>query len=521
MSSNSPRPEIAARFDRHARLLQRFGMTEADGVRKFLGRRVLLLGNARTLGTRPGRLMLLTAANLISRFYPKIDVSLPDAFESLGKDVLQCLGEIDGASHADFRIVGGRPQQEIYAAVLSVGPTPEAYGPTVTIESAGWLAAVSKSGILANGLSDPENPFGALMAASFGTAEVFKHLLEPLNDRAFHFDDATFSVYDYRIGSTDPGPRVPLELLLPPCLLAGVGAVGNAICLTLSQVRSLRGRIYPVDRQSVDFTNLNRYGLAVERDADAAHPLPKTSLVSRAFKGSQVQVEPFQQELEQVLEMIYGGRLPRPEVVLSAVDNNEAREALQLLWPTLLLDGSTSETLSQAFRYQYGKPSACLMCIHTPSAQNTGFSYTKTFSELSGLPEDRVRSSQHDPGMVITEQDVGAAPQEKREFLRTRIGKTGCSVLSELERFSDQQSSQLPIEPAVSFVSMNAGILVAGELIKWISGMESPLQGLFQIDSMFPLANSLLQPIDRVATCYCAVHEKQICEYRARLKLAS
>ena len=274
-----------------------------------------------------------------------------------------------------------------------------------------------------------------------------------------------------------------------------------------------------MDRQSVDWTNLNRYALAVEKDADDAHPLPKTELVSRAFEGSKVEVEPFQQELVQVLEMIYGRRLPRPEIILSAVDNNDARKMLQMLWPTLLLDGSTGETLSQAFRYEYGKPSACLMCIHP--TQGTGLSYTRTLSELSGLPEDRVRSSQSDPAMVITEHDVSIAPQEKRDFLRARVGQTGCSVLSELERFSSQQPSQLPIEPAVSFVSMNAGILVAGELIKWISGMESPLQGLFQIDSMFPLDSAFLQPIDRVATCYCAVHENQIREYRARLKLAS
>ena len=215
MSSNKATPEIAARFDRHARLLNRLGSSEADGVRKFLGQRVLLTGDARMLSTRPGRLMLATAANLISRFCPKIDILLPAAFESLGEEVLQRLRAIDGAPHAVFRILDARPQQEVYAAVVSVGPTLEAYGPTVTIESSGWLAAVSKSGILANGVSDPENPFGALMAASLGAAEVFKYLLEPLNVNAFHFGDVTFSVYDYRIGSTRSRTADPHRAFTP------------------------------------------------------------------------------------------------------------------------------------------------------------------------------------------------------------------------------------------------------------------------------------------------------------------
>src|SRR2546425_2712635 len=179
----------------------------------------------------------------------------------------------------------------------------------------------------------------SLMASALGAAEVFKHLLKPLPGKAFHFGDMTFSTFDYSVNGNDRGPKLTNEIAFPDSLLVGVGAVGNAFLLSLSNIKSLRGNLLTVDEQMIDDpSNLNRYVLAFEDDADPRRPMPKTKLAVRLFEGSSIRVQPFQEPLEVFVKRIFQKEVLMPKVVLSAVDNNDARLVLQQLWPDLLLE---------------------------------------------------------------------------------------------------------------------------------------------------------------------------------------
>ena len=347
---------------------------------------------------------------------------------------------------------------------------------------------------------------------------MFKRLLQPLPGKGLPFGTATFSTYDYSVDTFDPGPALPEIVALPTTLLAGVGAVGNAFLLALSHIRGVRGALYPVDQEYLDDpSNLNRYALGEERDANPDQPTPKTELASRLFKDKPLDVHPLQMPLESVLERIFAGEIPRPDIVISAVDNNEARGRLQKLWPTLLLEGATDHMLSQVSRHEYGRELACLLCIHSTAADGDEFSYVTHAAEISGLPKARIAVSQRDAAVVLTDEDVQRAPESKRALLRTHLGKPICSVLAELERLSIRPPEELPHQPAVSFVSMISGLLMAGELVKYVTAVGSPLETFFQLDSMFPLQNAFLHPVEKVPTCYCVVRSESIRQYRAAL----
>lgn len=490
-------------------------------IRKFVDQRVLLTGDRARLATPSGRRMLLVAANLIARFCPKIDLLIDPSGDVLADETLNLLHRIDSSRHAEFHAVR-RPVVSTYSAVLTIGAQATGMPIETVIDAAGWLAAISTEGTLRPlpGVTD-ENPFGALMAAALGAAEVFKQLVHPLPGKAFPFGTATFSTYDYSVNTLDPGPTLRTTTVLPPTLLAGVGAVGNAFLLALSNVPGVRGELYPIDKEQVDDpSNLNRYSLAEERDADPEHPTPKTHLAVRLFEGTGLEVHPLQVPLDTALRRVHDGELPRPTIVLSAVDNNTARDDLQKLWPDLLLEGATDHTLAQVSRHEYCSGLACLLCIHSRPGKSNEFSYVSHAAEISGLAEAVIAASLRDAEMVVTDAHVEGAPEPKRAHLAAHVGKPICSVVGELERLSAKPAAELPHQPTVSFVSMISGVLMAAELVKYVGGLGSGLQTFFQIDTMFPLQNAGLQTVEAVAACYCVARRDEIRQYRKAVQPA-
>lgn len=516
-----PPTESSRRFDRHARLVGELtGRSPQEALRKFLKERVLLAVDADRMSDPATRITLGVAANLIARFCPRIDLAVPRALEDEARTIQARLQRIDSSPAAEFRIVQC-PQYDAYAAILSVGH-PTVITPTmILVDSNGWLAMTSRSGCLppVSPMRDG-NPFGPLMAAALGAAEVFKLLLDPQPGRAHSFGDSSFSTFDYSVNGHEPGPPLSGSVYIPLSLLAGVGAVGNAFLLSLSFLNDIQGNLIAVDHETVDdVSNLNRYVIALEEDATPERPTPKTELGVRLFRGRPLRIHPYQEKLDRVLEKIYRKEVPRPRILLSAVDNNAARDLLQKLWPDLLLEGATDRTTSQVSKHAYEEGLGCLLCIHTMDGKpDPEFSYVKHATSISGLSQERILAGQGNPGAVVADEDIRSAPQEMRELLRVHVGKPICSVLAEVEKLSRKSGAALPIRPAVSFVSMISGILMAAEFVKYATGLKSPLETLFQMDSLFPLTSSFTQAVEKGNGCYCRTRGKEIREYRERVQ---
>lgn len=507
----APTDQAFQRYDRHLRIASTVIGESPDIVfRKFVRKSVLLVVNPSVSASSNARIMLLGAANLIARFCPRIDIAFSDVYPEFVAETLGLLRQIDTSSHAEFRVVH-RPDYPAYAASLSIGqPVNHHMGQTV-IDGVGWLASVNRS--VPSSRDTHNNPFGALLAAALGAAEIFKQLLQPPAGTIAPFGSATVSCFDYSLNGSDPGPCLPNSIHIPFSMLGGVGAVGNAFLFALSFLKEVSGDLLVVDSDIVDWTNLNRYLLAVEADADPKHAVEKTELAVRLFTGRALRVHPYQESLDTLLRRIHQKEVPRPEVVLSAVDNNDARWAMQSLWPQLIIEGATDRTLSQVSRHEYGSSFSCLKCIHPKTAGSQN--YVEHLSKLSGIRPDVVEWSQQSAALTLLEEHITAgATEEQRTVLRKQIGEPICSILSELETVSQMPTAELPVQPAASFVSMIAGLFMAGEFVKRASGLPSTLETIYQLDSFFPLQNAFLQGLLKSNTCDCVIRKNEIRAYR-------
>ena len=495
------------RDDRHLRLVPGItDITKEAAARKFLTATIVLGWPAALEDSELGRSLAFTTANLISRFCPKIYIASQG---SLVTQTMSLLHRIDNSSDASFGS-GSSPPQDAVATVWLGGGAPELDLVTTAASATGWVAHISSKDDFVLPTHDSTNvPFGTLAASALAAAEVFKRLLPPRPSRGALFSKTSYSTFTYSVGDEDPGPDLPPSIPLGPLLLAGAGAVGQAFVHALSHVVGLSGDLLAVDNEVVDDpTNSNRYCLA--EDQDIGTRTPKTTLAARQMDGSTVRVIPQQRELTDVLDNINTGDLPWPRAVISALDNDEARYALQLVWPDLIVEGATGDTLLQVFRHHFEEGTACLRCIH--EAPNEGELYERAVARRSGLKEQRILEAIRGENTKVTEKDVTDAAEAVKPLLRAKLGKDLCGVLAEIERFDS--SGQPAIQPSVSFTSYLAGLLACAELIRWAAGLPPGLSGRYQLDPIATLEPGEPWEEEKRVDCYCVERAATVDAYR-------
>jgi len=244
--------------------------------------------------------------------------------------------------------------------------------------------------------------------------------------------------------------------------------------------------------------------LAVERDLhDVA---PKAQLAARRAKDGPLAVEPVQRSIAEVVAAIEAGERPWPSVVLSAFDNRLARWALQGLWPDLVLEGATGDTMAQVFRHAHGETTACLRCLHPDDGGDRN--YIRSMAQATGLDKARIVGALAGSGETVTPDDADAADPAIRAMVTAHVGRDRCGLLSNVERLLGAQPA--PAQLSVAFTSYLAGTFLAGELIKHAGGLMSPLVGRYQID---PIANLNPDPPFRQLpsdACFCQVRPQVV-----------
>jgi hypothetical protein len=248
-----------------------------------------------------------------------------------------------------------------------------------------------------------------------------------------------------------------------------------------------------------DPTNLNRSVLALERDLVVE--TPKVQLAVRRASNSSVAIEPIALPLAEVIAEIEGGRRTLPGIVLSALDNRAARWELQSLWPDLVLEGATGDSMVQIFRHAHGEATACLRCLHREDPAEAGASYLVRMAALSGLSAERIRAGLDDSTDRLGEIDLDAVEPRLRGIAEHHVGGDVCGFLSDVEHLLPGVADQPLV--SVAFSSYLAGVFLAGELVKASNTLRSPLIGRFQIDPLATLdpGGPFIQRPDR--SCFC------------------
>lgn len=485
------------RFSRPLATAERLGGFAQDRHR-FLEKRVLVTGESEILATNNGRACLLSSLRLLIRICPNIVVSLPtgciDSLEA-------CHTIIDPLTFGGSIVYLDHPGDLAeYDAILCIGVKSCPDLPWTVINSQGWIARVSSGSTDLPSDCQQDNPIAALAAASLGSAEVFKRLVRLRASRGKLLDGLSFSLYDYRVGATDPGPLLPEDLPVR-LLLVGAGAIGNGVVHLLSQ-SPVTGHIWVVDGQRFDPENLGTCLLIGPTNVGKEKAVFVADILNLK---EHMEARGYSEELDMFAQRL-GTEVPYPHVVVGGVDNIDARHAIQRLWADLIIDGAIGDFGCQVSRHPWGEDIACLMCLfHHP----IGESAERVASSLTGLSTDRAQQEL----AIVTEADVSVAPAEKQEWLRERIGRQICSVIQEAvaQQLSDEQYQQ-GFAPSVPFVACLSASMVVAELVKEVAGwtVSHPLEPRFQCDVLLGPAYGFAVPQERRRDCLCVTRRHNI-----------
>jgi len=489
------------RFSRPVATAERLGKY-ADDRHRFLEKRILVTGEREVLATKNGRACLLFGLRLLLRICPNIVVSLPKECAIL---LDECHTAIDPLTFGGGIIYLDNPGNlEEYDAIFCIGATARPNLPWTVVNSQGWMARVSSGLTHLSADCQLGNPVGALAAASLGVAEVFKRLVRLRASRGQLLDGLSFSLLDYTVGATDPGPSLPEHLPIQ-LLLVGAGAIGNGVVQLLSQL-PLTGTIWVVDSQRFGPENLGTCLLIGPADVGKEKAVLAADILNL---NARVEARGFTEKLD-VFSGRLGKELPYPSVILGGVDTIDARHDIQRLWADMIIDGAIGDFGCQVSRHPWGEDIACLMCLFRHPA---GEPAERVASRLTGLRADRALQE----SSILTEVDIIEAPVEKQQWLRERIGHQICSVIQEAvaQQLSEEQHRQ-GFAPSVPFVASLSASMVVAELVKHVAGwtLSNPLGPRFQCDSLRGPAYGLSVPQERRRDCICIARRHNIEQWK-------
>lgn len=472
----------------------------ARAADRFLQKHVLLTGDARSLATANGRITFEAALHLLIRICSSVTIQVPGEASDWLTGLIAPLAEHPLAPHLN-RFRDDQPLTfRRFDAVLHAGDQPAAHTNLTTIHSDGWVIRLASDAPPLPLTADKPNALGAIGAAAFGAAEVFKRLVEVRPERGPLHTCLQFSLLDYSCDPADTGPPLP-ERLAISILIAGLGAIGSSIAYIIRRLPA-KGVVWLVDSQTYGEENL---GTSIVLDQ---HGLTrdKVAFIAR-YLELQFECEPYPYELRTV-QAKYNAAHTRPRILLGAVDKVPSRHDLQDYWPDLILDGALSESFAcQVSRWRYGENAGCLRCQFVePESDSLDIA-----TAASGVARHRI----NDPNSFITAADVEATPEEYRERLTAAIGRAVCSVVQEatLEYLSGKKAAQ-PASPSVPFVAVLSALMVVGELIKHQLPAAPVLRDAFHFDALFgPEAGMVLKSARRPG-CICSTGSAPIKRFR-------
>jgi hypothetical protein len=308
---------------------------------------------------------------------------------------------------------------------------------------------------------------GVHSTAAAIAGEVFKAAARVRGPRARQPDRWSFCPV---LLSDDPGqgPTLPPVWRLDGMLL-GLGAIGTATAKILAAM-PVEGQLDLVDPQRFAPENVGTYALGGVRDA--VEQPNKTELVATALRSFATrQHQAYAADLPALVDQ---GRLAWPRYLLTGLDSPAARRDAQRLWPDVLVDGGTGDTMvGLHVAHEAGCP--CMACFF-PERSVPVRPVAADLAAVTTLPRELLVQGQR----LLGEEDLLFADEDRRAELRQHVGKPICGLASAYGL------TDLPDEgyrPAVPFVAMAAAVLVVGRLVAIATGAE-PAANFVQYDAL-------------------------------------
>jgi molybdopterin/thiamine biosynthesis adenylyltransferase len=402
--------------DRHERLHRRHQST-LGSRRPNAG--VVIVADPQFIRTFSGQVTWATLLNLTARLYkgirhirlivphdiPRLPcVFLANTFGDLRAASMRFLEQLNLNGNA-FTVEEGIPTVDGREWIwVYIGASDPRYPPGISVAGQGWVAFLNDQSW--TGLPSVDNPIGAMVAACFGTAEIYKALY-PLREQK-GLTRTVFSAFDCSTNVAS-SPPLPSSIHLPRTYIAGGGAVGMALLLLLNSISAIHSGdgLHVVDDDTLDDTNMNRCILAILDDINSA----KTEIIDSRLDVERLALETHGMKWQAFVETTEHRDASNFERVVSCVDKYRARQAVQYdRLPKVLLTAGTGDFLLTVSRHILDDGLSCGLCYQAK-----------------------------DP-------------------------EPGCATATE----GAQQAFEVPVDPAISFVSTLAGVLLGAEFLKEI-----------------------------------------------------
>lgn len=355
--------------------------------------RVLITGRIDRLETYSGQIALLTAVNTISRFSRYITVQIPkvelhsEVFCDADTLAEQCRLEMTAADpfgEFDFESTRDGRSPDVTVALGNFEVRTE---DTIRFDSRGWLARITKNRPLPSFNNDSLNPVGPGVAGSYAAAETFKAITTGFDTKqpTYTFDAYNLDVCD-DLDMKPQLPSHPKSLDLGSIHMVGVGAVGSGT-LYFARHLPLEGQMTLIDKDHVDFTNLNRTPLFTTRDA--VDEIPKVRVAQR-FLPSSISVNTHQQWYEDYIDENGPGS---PDILLPLADEYGVRSTIQHNFPPLLIQTNTG-SWGVNVRRSIPIEEPCLLCHFPPESPDPTYGCaTGPINEISDNDQDEVQGA--------------------------------------------------------------------------------------------------------------------------------
>jgi hypothetical protein len=466
---------IDARDDRTYRLLSReLGETAAsDALTHFTTLGVGITASSPALQSDHGIRLLGLCVNLLSRFVGAVQVRTdPDAPADIRRRVeveLVTLAEADARTASRLEATAANATRCLVWVALGAARVPGTE-PAIRVSWDGWACYVSTDG---TALPEPVNsrwPFGLLNGAAFAIAEVFKRCLTAVENEgvADRFSQRLVRPFGYSALTKswlDSSSIVPIsfadrELLsLDGVTQVGAGAVGNGSALALSWIERVSGIPRVVDPKVVTDFGLNRCPLYWPGHVGVNKAV---ALVTELAEWQEW--EPASRAFDAILD-------GASRVVITTVDNNAARHAVQEALPQLVIEGATNSSQVSVSSHNGVDGRPCLICLH-PNAELGGprveLPSVEQTAQLLGLGMQEVAESRIGASSCITDAIVDQLrrtnPMAAQLFSEAaQQGRDVCGALGEFRR--RLAITKAPQEPSIGFASLFAGVNAAATAV--------------------------------------------------------
>ena len=310
----------------------------------------------------------------------------------------------------------------------------------------GWWGGVSSQPLL---VGDPASnlPFGPYVAASLAAAEVYLRARLPASAYGAAAQAVGWDCWTQAL-TPSPAPGAPAtipDLDMSGTALAGAGAVGTVWIHAIWATPGVRGSVLiaDADKAGVTNSNLNRCPLF----GAASLGEPKAAEAARICHDATVTWDPRKARFEDLGTT--------PGILVSAVDTNRAREALQDRYPPRILSASTRDLRAETLRAGPPGQGACLRCYNPPEP----------------LPADDDLRAQVRAGGAQAIRALAEQAGVSEAAVRRWLDQPGCDEVG--DRLLATLRSDAPEPPprfAAGFTSVMAGTMLAAETIKLLLG---------------------------------------------------